>query len=226
LRKDLGIVMDEYPKINTIWRRDEKTHQIIEGDYSCSEFKAIKLWHITEKIDGTNIRVIYHPHLSPFKVEFRGKTDNAEISLPLLERLGRLFSAEQLGKQFEQSYNVVLYGEGYGGKIQSGKKYCEDCDFILFDALIDGYWLEPAKTKVLAHELNVGYVPELDFLTSVEAEALCKSPPKSAVGNCPIEGIVARSVPLMLFRKDKTPIMWKLKVRDYTERTKVKGDEK
>jgi len=49
----------KYPKINTIWKRDESNKfKIIEGDFSKQEFANIKNWQITEKIDGTNIRLI------------------------------------------------------------------------------------------------------------------------------------------------------------------------
>ena len=47
-----------YPKINTIWKRDEKGY-ILEGDYSAEEFKNIKEWDVSEKIDGMNMRVLY-----------------------------------------------------------------------------------------------------------------------------------------------------------------------
>ena len=47
----------KYPKINTLWKRDIKGN-IIDGEFSCLEFVNIKNWYITEKIDGTNVRVI------------------------------------------------------------------------------------------------------------------------------------------------------------------------
>ena len=37
-----------YPKINTIWKRDEKNKfNIIVGDYSCPEFENINKWLAT-----------------------------------------------------------------------------------------------------------------------------------------------------------------------------------
>jgi len=208
--------MNEYPKINTIWKRDQSTHELIKGDYSCVEFEAIEWWHITEKIDGTNIRVHYCQDLPGSRmVEFKGKTDNAELPLPLIERLDVLFPIDKMRDQFNESKDVVLYGEGYGGKIQSGGKYRKESDFILFDALIDGYWLEPAKVQILAEQLGIDCVPELGIMNKNDAINLVLSNYKSKIGDCVIEGIVARSIPLMLFRKDKTPIMWKLKVRDF-----------
>lgn len=45
--------IEKYPKINTLWKRDEKNRfNTIEGDLSQEEFGNIKNWHITEKIHG------------------------------------------------------------------------------------------------------------------------------------------------------------------------------
>ena len=44
----------EYPKINTLFKRDDK-NIIIPSQYTCEEFSYLKdcLWECTEKIDGT-----------------------------------------------------------------------------------------------------------------------------------------------------------------------------
>jgi len=205
----------KYPKINTIWKRDENNRMnIIEGDFSCLEFDNIQKWHITEKIDGTNIRILYNGE----EPMFYGRTDDAQIPPFLLDSLRKIFTKELLAKQFPEAKNgVLLYGEGYGNKIQSvGKKYRGDNSFILFDALIDNWWLEPEKVKQLAKELGIDYVPELGIRTKEEAISLVRNGFPSAISqeNLNAEGIVARSHPLMLFRNGE-PIMWKLKTKDY-----------
>lgn len=207
----------KYPKINTLWKREEfEKHNIIEGDFSCNEFIAINLWHITEKIDGTNIRIRFDrgKNLEP---EFAGRTDDAEIPNFLLDYLKETFTRDVFITQFPDTQKVVLYGEGYGNKIQSvGKKYRGDNSFILFDAWIDGWWLEPDKVKTLAKELKIDYVPELGIKTREEVISLVKSGFPSAISKQALnaEGIVARSHPMMLFRSGE-PIMWKLKSKDY-----------
>jgi ATP-dependent RNA circularization protein (DNA/RNA ligase family) len=211
--------MTEYPKIHTIWKRDDTTkHNIIQGEYAKEEFKVVTNWHITEKIDGTNVRVMLMAgamDTDPKIMVFRGRTNKADLPLPLLERLGQLFTLEKLTKQFKDTIGVTLYGEGYGGRIQKGGNYKPLPDFILFDVLIDGCWLEPEKVKIVAQELGIDYVPELGVMSKEDAIDIVRAKYKSKIGDCPIEGIVARSVPLMLFRVTKAPIMWKLKVRDY-----------
>ena len=49
-----------YPKIKSLFKRDEKTFKFTD-EYSCPEFELLKglRWVATEKVDGTNIRVIF-----------------------------------------------------------------------------------------------------------------------------------------------------------------------
>ena len=55
--------MKEYIKIQTIFKRDLLTNHktLLEGDYSLPEFDYLKdnTWIFTEKVDGTNIRVMW-----------------------------------------------------------------------------------------------------------------------------------------------------------------------
>ena len=106
----------KYPKINTIWKRDKKTHKIIDRDFSCPEFENIFMWRVTEKIDGTNIRVIFHRRIEPLydgspwqvtDVKFEGRTDNAEIPKHLIEYLEKIFPVEKFKKNFP--YSLLNY---------------------------------------------------------------------------------------------------------------------
>ncbi len=110
-----------------------------------------------------------------------------------------------------------MYGEGYGGKIQKGGGlYRNDPGFILFDVCWDGWWLERDNVKDIAAKLGIPSVPVIGIMGLEEAIGIVKASPNSMIAVEPktIEGIVARSVPLMLFR-DGSPVMWKLKVRDF-----------
>lgn len=206
----------KYPKINTLWKRDENNKfNIIEGDFSCLEFDSIKKWHITEKIDGTNIRVYFKPISNT--IEFKGRTDEAVIPKFLFEALEEIFTTKKLLEVFSTGKEIVLYGEGYGNKIQSvGRKYREDNSFILFDVLVDGWWLKRRNVEDIAKKLKIDVVPSLGIRTVQEIISLVKGTFPSAISQQTLnsEGIVARSEPLMLFR-DGSPIMWKLKSKDY-----------
>jgi hypothetical protein len=213
-----------YIKINTIWKRDEKNKgRIIEGDFSKQEFANIKKWEISEKIDGMNIRITFTRNIDQNQksmVVFGGKTDDAQIPARLVKYLQETFPESLLSFVFEETANkIILFGEGYGAKIQKGGGlYRKDVGVIIFDVWIDGWWLEREKVNVIAKSLNVKSVPVLGIMDIETAIELVKSKPNSLVAEEPkvIEGIVARSYPLMLFR-DGTPITWKLKVRDFKD---------
>ena len=207
----------EYPKINTLWKRDEKNKfNIIDGDYSCEEFEVIKQWHVTEKIDGTNIRIFYNPE-DEVPITFGGRTDNAQIPTFLLLYLQKTFNEEMFKSVFNGAKKVILFGEGYGAKIQNGGLYRDDAGFILFDVWLNGWWLKQEDVKFTAEKLGISSVPVIGTkMTQTEIIAYVKNQPKSLCANKErvVEGVVVRSNPLMLFRNGK-PIMWKLKVKDY-----------
>lgn len=64
----------EYPKINSLWKRDD-ARNLIENDYARAEFGAFKKWHVQEKIDGTNIRV----YVQNGVIEVKGRTNKAIV---------------------------------------------------------------------------------------------------------------------------------------------------
>jgi len=211
-----------YPKIQTIWKRDpEKKYCIIPGDYSLEEFKSICRWSISEKINGTNIRIIYEPGI-PINtpedgVEFRGKTDNAQIPPILLSHLQKTFIREKLDKAFSNT-PVILFGEGFGKKIQKGGRYLLNSNsFALFDVYVNGWWLTVEDVYSIAKTLNISSPPHLGIMNTDDAVSLVKNGFLSKIaedGSLPAEGIVAKSYPLMLSR-GKERIVWKLKVKDY-----------
>jgi ATP-dependent RNA circularization protein (DNA/RNA ligase family) len=208
----------KYPKINTIWKRDENNKfGIIDGDYSRIEFAAVKKWNITEKIDGTNIRVIYKDSV----VSFAGRTDKAQIPPHLYEYLERTFTLSIMNELFGDTdiQDVILFGEGYGPKIQKGGGlYRDDVGFILFDAYIGRWWVLRDSIEDIASDIGIDCVPLIGTMGIDEAVKYVQSKPNSLIAKNPklMEGIVARSYPLMLFRNGD-PLMWKLKARDYKD---------
>lgn len=55
--------MEKYQKIQTIYKRDENK-KVILGNFSRPEFEYLQNvnWRYTEKVDGTNIRIIFQPY--------------------------------------------------------------------------------------------------------------------------------------------------------------------
>jgi len=207
----------KYEKIQTLWKRDpEKKYSIMIGEYSKPEFSQIKEWVLTEKIDGMNIRVIYNKE----GVRFAGRTDNAHIPVSLFEMLTKTFTIEKLSSVFdlEKANEIILYGEGYGPKIQKGGNYRKDQSFILFDVLIDGIWFDVEPVSTFAYELGVDSIPVWGRGTIKSIERLIRTKPRSSLegSSCNIEGFVCRTDPLLLDRFGNR-VVWKLKVKDFEQ---------
>jgi ATP-dependent RNA circularization protein (DNA/RNA ligase family) len=205
----------KYPKINTIWKRDpENKFKIMPGEYSCGEFRAISQWLITEKIDGTNIRIFINDGI----IRFGGRTDRAQIPTFLFDYLQDTFTMERAGLAFDEPSEIILFGEGYGPKIQKGGgRYRDDPSFILFDVNIGGIWLDRVSVADIASKMGIDAVPNLKVMSTRNAVEYVEKGYPSAIAKDSTfiaEGIVARSRPLMLFRNGK-PIMWKLKAKDF-----------
>lgn len=148
--------MQEYHKIQSIFKRDPDNHfkTFIEGDWATPEFEYLQynIWECTEKINGTNIRVMWDCE----KVKFGGKTDKAQIPVFLLDKLNELFTTDKLSELYLQT-PMCLYGEGYGAKIQKGGgNYIPDgVDFMLFDVLVNSWWLVRDSIEDIANELKI-----------------------------------------------------------------------
>lgn len=214
-----------YPKIQTIFNRDEKTFKVKEDEIRLPEFSNIKRWWVTEKIDGTNIRVVVGKSVEGWEIVIKGRTENAQIPAFLLDYLNDVFTANKFEVAFPEimfGTIIVLYGEGYGANIQKGGNYRpSDVSFRLFDVKVGEWWLEPENIKDVAVEIGIQTVPCIGILTSEKAVEFIKSKPTSLVANFdggnpeyPMEGIVARSYPLVL-RRNGERVMWKLKVKDF-----------
>jgi hypothetical protein len=231
--------MREFPKIQSIYKRDEKTHKFIEGQWSLPEFEYLKnnIWQWTEKVDGTNIRVIWHPcnfdgvirnsALDPFcytsQLEFKGKTDNADIPKFLLAKLQEMFPAEKLSQEFPDT-PLCLYGEGYGARIQKGggNYIPKGVSFILFDVWIKEWWLKREDVEEVATKLGIDVVPIKIYGTIHEAINLVRDGYKSQWGDFLAEGLVGKPVIELKNRKGER-ILTKLKTKDFYTRLEPKG---
>jgi hypothetical protein len=105
--------MQEYHKIQSVFHRNPATNMktLLPGVWSLPEFEFLQdnEWVYTEKVDGTNIRVITHPANTNGPV-FAGRTDNAAIPAPLVDRLRARFDplASVLAEKFKDG--ATLYG--------------------------------------------------------------------------------------------------------------------
>lgn len=207
--------MKEYHKIKTLFERDEKTKKLIEGQYrdETVRYLANNMWDFTEKIDGTNIRVLWDGH----KVTFAGRTDKAQIPAQLTNRLFELFGGEINEQIFEQKFGeteVMLVGEGYGAKIQKGGDYRDDQDFILFDVMINDNWQPRESVNDIASSFGIDVVPLVFTGTLQEGIDYVKTKPDSKIGKAKSEGLVGRPIVELQDRTGERVIV-KIKVRDF-----------
>ena len=223
-----------YVKISSLWKREgwyfdqgkkkspdyQKGRQsFLIGDYACPEFGNVKTWNVTEKIDGTNIRVMYRQGV----VTFGGRTNAAILQPPLLKYLQDTFTDKSMGLAFptvlgvDNVYDITLYGEGYGPKIQScGSNYKQTVGFILFDVRVGRHWVGRPMVKEVAAKLNIPMVPDLGRMTEDQIVDLVKSKPLSQCSWQPqvMEGVVCRADPDVYFQNGFV-VAFKLKCKEF-----------
>jgi hypothetical protein len=207
--------MKEYHKIQTIFKRDPATHHktLLEEDFSLPEFQYLSHneWVFTEKVDGTNIRVIFDKE----KIIFGGKTDDAQIPAYLVQRLNERFLPQL--DVFKVSFpdGVCLYGEGYGAKIQKGGgNYRKDQDVVLFDMKIGDWWLQREDVEQIAKQLAIEIVPIIGNGTLYDMIEMTRKGFKSQWGDFLAEGIVARPKVELKTRSGER-IITKIKHKDF-----------
>lgn len=216
--------MKEYHKIESLFMRDPATKKLLPHTFS-PEVELLKdvPWVFTEKIDGTNIRVVWDGH----KVKFYGRTDNASIPTHLLHRLDELFGGEANEQIFEQHWGnteVILYGEGYGPKIRNGGNYRSDVSFILFDVDVGGWTLVRDAVEQVAGYFGIDTVPIVLTGTIDEGVEFVKTRPNSTMGTAKMEGIVGHPF-VELRKRNGDRIIVKIKVSMFDELDKQEREQ-
>lgn len=206
----------KYPKINTVYKRDQHG-KIINGEYTSKVFKylANNMWYATEKVDGANIQVRWDCENKT--IEFGGREENAEIPDHLMNKLNELFTIEKFSREYPNK-SMILFGEGYGNKINKGSKYIgENVNFILFDVYI-GKWLALWNVKDIARNLNIDSIPIVMLSTLKDAIDKIKSGGFHSVvaDDCDIiaEGYVLKPLSELYFWNGN-PVAVKIKVKDF-----------
>jgi hypothetical protein len=207
--------MREYHKIHNIFKRNPETNNktFLLGQWSLPEFDFLQNnpWIFTEKVDGTNIRVIWDHENK--KIKFDGKTDKSQIPTKLFTKLTEMFTIELMEKVFPQT-SLCLYGEGYGTGIQTGGKYRKDQSFVLFDVLVGKWWLQRQDIEEISSNLNIDIVPIVGEGTLFDGIDLVKNGFNSKWGNFIAEGIVAKPK-VELFSRNGSRIVAKIKYKDF-----------
>ncbi|SRR6266571_3404952 len=219
--------MKQYHKIQTIFKRDMTNGaRLILDEYSEPEFEYLKdnPWVFTEKVDGTNIRIMW----DGTSVTFGGKTDDAQMPVFLLYKLQELFEGTAKKLLFRETFTsddkgatqVCLYGEGYGAKIQKGggNYIANGVDFVLFDIKIGNWWLSRESVEEIAETFGIKTVPVLGEGTITDAIAMVRKGFNSQWGDFIAEGLVLRPKTELFSRKGDR-IITKIKYRDFQNLT-------
>ena len=210
--------MIEYPKIETPFKRDmEGSKKLIEGSFRDETVEYLKdaEWVFTEKVDGTNISVEWDGHA----VHYHGRTERANIPSTIVNFLTKQFGEDVNEELFEQTFGekwVILYGEGYGPKIQNGGLYRPEVSFILFDVYMpgSGIWLKRDAMEGVAKAFGVDVVPVIMRGTIQEAVDFVKCRPDSTMGTAKMEGLVGKPAVDILDRMGNR-VITKIKVKDF-----------
>lgn len=221
--------MLEYHKIQSVFLRDPATQHrtFLMGEWSVPAFGYLagNEWTWTEKIDGTNIRVIWNGE----SVRFGGRTNDAQMPVFLMERLQSLFTPDALRAAFPDfappppmtagNPEVYLFGEGYGAKIQKGggRYIAGGCDFILFDVTVGGIYLERPNVEDVAAKLGIRAVPIVGRGTLHQAIEFTRAgykSPTAADATYDAEGLVLRPAVELVDRRGHR-IITKIKARDF-----------
>lgn len=209
--------MIEYNKIETLWKRDmDGTKKLLEGEFRnpTVEFLKDNTWQFTEKVDGTNISVCWDGHT----ITFNGRTERAQIPTHLLTYLLSIFKTSEAEQIFEEKFGetpVILFGEGYGPKIQKGGgNYRSDVSFILFDVLISDNYQPRESVENIAKAFGIDIVPIILEGTIDDGVSYVKKKPKSTMGTADMEGLVGRPKIEMQDRCGKRVIV-KIKAEDF-----------
>jgi hypothetical protein len=202
----------EYHKIDSVFKRNPASHRFIDGDWSRPEFGYLAdlEWEFTEKVDGTNIRIGWDGNAC----HLGGRTDSANIQQCILDWWAA--HNERLRVCFYEIFGcpAVIYGEGYGPKIQSGGKYRPDHSVVVFDVRVGKIWLKREGVLDVCHKAGLDCVPIIGRGTLADAIAMCRSGFQSKWGDFPAEGIVARPAIELLDRMGQR-IIAKVKVGDF-----------
>lgn len=220
--------MERYGKTPGPFKRSPKSNKIIFGEWSdpILEYLQDANFIFTEKLDGTNMRLIYHPEHTtttdgfdsihhPARLELRGRSDAAAVHPRLREWVEGL-DIEPFVKAFSDN-QVCIYGEGVGDGIQNGGPQYGHTHFRAFGIKGSRGWLSHQVTReILTHGLNLDQVPWVTIKTLNQGIKIIQAGLASQFGDGKFmaEGMVG--LPLVLiYTPNQERIIVKIKHRDF-----------
>lgn len=185
-----------------------------------------------------------------WEVKYYGRNDNSQFPPQMLEYLQKILTLEKMkplwrgksncdrcsgtGRNVSElafpfpyacncidSYQITLYGEGYGAGIQKGGSYNKEKAFRIFDVFIGETWLSHENVESVTDQLGISNAPWLrDKASLAEIVDIVKEGFTSIVSGQEgdkgtlAEGIVAQTT-VPLFNSRGQRLQFKLKTKDF-----------
>lgn len=170
-------------------------------------------WVVSEKLDGTNTRIIW----DGYRLAVKGRTNSSQLQgyqNTLLKEL-----SENGNYKFDETFGtkeVVIYGEAFGGKIQ-GNPHDVEPQFKVFDILVDGIWLQYEAVKDISLSLGLEMIPHytIEGWETVMEDFFDLANGRQQSGEY-FEGLVAVPAHMPLTRQGER-VITKIKVADFEE---------
>lgn len=179
-----------------------------------------RIWGFSEKIDGTNVRLIWDGH----NLSTNGRTNNAQLHGHLQAKLDEIFTKRPgVEEYFEETFGekeVILVGEGYGAGIQKGGGlYSPTKEFIGYDVMVNGKYLNVSQSQKIFSRLELPHLTHHYDYTLYEIIEIVANGLYSRFGNRDFfaEGVVAQPTEEVLTDKFGGRIIVKVKHVDFFE---------
>ncbi len=213
-----------YQKIPTLYLTDKKT-KLCTCEYSNNLFGYLSTleWVFTEKIDGTNLRIVW----DGFNISFLGRTNDAIFEDDVLIYLNETYNNNGFKKLLEEKVGTkltILFGELFGQKIGCYGNYYDSNELRVrfFDVSIDEKYLNYTNSRNFIESIGEEYVPEVfrGTLNNCKSEVLAShiSSVSKNFSNLIIEGLVGQPI-FQLYNEKKERIIVKLRVEDLLKKT-------
>ncbi len=213
----------KYGKFSSPFKKDEKFLNTTEMAQQLPNGE----WIITEKIDGTNIRIILTKpeegkreiHIASRKLILNKDDKGSKSYLDCIKEVN-LHKIEEYFKDVDST--VIIYGEGYGAGVQKGGIYSSIKNFRVFDIRIGEAYQDFKYVKKVCIDNQLNIVPIIDTIKTITYEECInrlksnnETLIKEGTGG-KLEGIVYKFEPVLL-NKYKERLIFKAKFKDFNE---------
>lgn len=226
-----------YPKITSPFKRTDEKSKTVNvcvwfDDYAKFFGESGLPFYATEKVDGTNLNIVYDGN----HIQYKGHTDKTVWDPEVEDWIKSKFKTsefEQICEQMFGEHEIKLCGELIGPKIQNNIYNLEDYKFVLFDIHNNttNTWWKRETVEEKAEELNLDIVPLIGATNFTDLRIESKNTIRGWVNllqnvefkskfnkDVEIEGFVVR--PLMeILKANGERVIYKIKIKDILGRS-------